>query len=127
MQRRGIFAVVVTILFIAGMCSSAACDMMCQPQIQSGVCCPAQMQHMSEHMMASCEHAQGPMLTDQHNCHHSQGSSGQASLNASSSIHIISSGSVTQLVPSSSSQASSVYDRVHSSLLNRPANLPLRI
>jgi hypothetical protein len=122
MQKRFIFAVFTAILFLAGAWSSITCEMMCLPQVETGMCCPQQMQQMMGH----CEHPDGSSLMAMHNCNHSQDHESTASARILTSMQGAAVYVSAESLPNNP-QAVRLRDRAQAFLLNKPPNLPLRI
>jgi hypothetical protein len=63
MFKRLIVTAIMAMLMVAGMVSSAACELACAPMSASAACCPQQMRH------CATSHA---AVTNAHNCGHPQ-------------------------------------------------------
>jgi len=121
MQKRFIFALMMTVVLLAGTWSSITCEAACLPQAQTGLCCP------SQRTVTDCDHSTGPSWMAMHDCSHKQDQGAAASLNLPASMQMIQFYASTEALPSNSLQAVHSSERTHDFFLNRPSNLPLRI
>jgi hypothetical protein len=70
MHKRSFIVVIMAVLLIAGMVSSAACEMTCTPTGKMTVCCAQQMQQSPS--INHCENAAVASLMSAHQCGHPQ-------------------------------------------------------
>src|SRR5579875_3413601 len=75
MRVRTIFAAVMVVLLIAGMTTSAMCEMTCLPKAQTAACCP----HHAQQMVMHCQqHSETASFVNAHTCEHPQDSAAVA-------------------------------------------------
>jgi hypothetical protein len=126
MWKRGIFAAVMAILLVAGMCSSAACEMMCAPSSQTGACCPQQTRHAMDHCTPATATIKAPVQSPVQ-CAHSQDGSFAAFTPTSQALHLSMASDITARALLGSISDASVDILPAFTLFKRSSTPPLRI
>ena len=68
MRKQVFFVAMMALLLVAGMCTSAVCEVTCAPPSPTGACCPQQVQtqQASDH----CAHSSGKVIRSVSSCAH---------------------------------------------------------
>ena len=126
MNKRFVAVVSTAILLIAGMLSSAVCEMTCLPQAQNGTCCSQQMQQTVH--LDHCGHTGAGAVMNGHQCAHPQDSPATATADASViQVHAIHSAGTALPALNAKTSIVGMRNLPGTAVLKRASIIPLRI
>jgi hypothetical protein len=126
MYKRVAIVVCTAVLLIAGMLSSAVCEMTCLPQAQNKACCARQMQQTMHR--GHCGHAGAASVVNGHQCEHPQDNPATFTAEASViQLHGISIAIAMVPAPGARASIAGRHDLPIDTVLQRSSITPLRI